>query len=479
MSQRIRWMCLSLMLLVSLGTWAGERIAFIPGAEVGGEKVLSHLKLKSVITEFLDPQNTGLGKSLGYLVWREVLAAISDQAGAGVILAHPPGEQRIVDMLRQDYHKAALEIAKYEEAPIALWGRVTREQGRLILDTACTLLPEISDTVLQVRLSAGNPHAMESDSLPLQAVIPRTRFSFDWVETSREQLFERSLVSGYAGAVLRAEPDNQARKLATLPANRGMQSVDMQGAWFKVRLADGSMAYVHADNVMLPPREVAGAGNAVQLYTNPDKGSAKLKRVKLSSLYRVLDSRYLSKGVWYRIKAGGVEGWVEGWRVTPRFSLPAVHFLAGLFRYFAQKYDIAEQEFSQFIERAGENTRNRVMATAYQLRAASRLLKAPHAFSADKAAVLADLELASRLTPYDVSSYNLQALTQLGVFPDVDKALVALQRAQELDANDASTLGLIKTLSRVAERPADSQYRRIIRLNPQQKLQIEKLAAPR
>ncbi|MEN8177580.1 MAG: SH3 domain-containing protein [Pseudomonadota bacterium] len=479
MNQLIRTLFLSMMLVLSLNSGAGERVAFIPGAQIGGEKVLSHLKLKSVITEFLDPQNTGLGKSIGYLVWRETLAAISDQAGAGVILAHPPGEQRIVELLRQDYHKAALEIAKYEEAPIALWGRVTRDQGRLIVDTACTLLPEISDTALKVRLSTKDPRAADKDPLTLQAVIPRTRFSFAWVETTRKRLFERSLVTGYAGAVLRAEPNKNARKVATLPANRGLQSVDMQGAWFRVHLDDGETAYVNAGSVMLPPREVTAAGRRVQFYRNPDKGSAKLKQVKLNSLYQVLDSRYLRKGVWYRIKAGDDEGWVEGWRVTPRFSLPAVHFLAGLFRYFAQKYDIAEQEFGQFIERAGANTRNRVMATAYQLRAASRLLKERHAFDADKQAVLSDLEKASRLTPYDPSNYNLQVIAQLGAFPDESKALKALQRALALDADDPTALGLAKKLSKIADRPRDTQYRRLIRFTPQQKLEIEKLTIPR
>ncbi|MDJ0808395.1 MAG: SH3 domain-containing protein [Gammaproteobacteria bacterium] len=469
---------LGLLVGLACNLTAGERVAFIPGAEIGGEQVLGHLRLKSVITEFLDPQDTGLGKSLGYLVWRETLAAISDQRGAGVILAHPPGDQRIVEMLRQDYHQAALEIAKYEEAPIALWGRITREQGQLIIDTACTLLPEINQSVLKVRLAAGNPQAAADDPLTLQAVIPRSRFSFAWVETTRDKLFERSLVSGYEGAVLRAEPAENARSLAWLPANRGLQAVDMQGAWFKIRQTDGSHAYVHAASVMLPPREVAATGLRVKFHTKPTKDSTKLKELRLSGLYRVLDSRYLRKGVWYRIKAGETAGWVEGWRVTPRFSLPAVHFLAGLFRYFAQNYAVAEQEFGQFIERAGANTRNRVMATAYQLRAASRLMKAKHAFSADKDAVLADLEKASRLTPYDPSSYNLQVIAQLGAYPDAAKAIAALQRALDLDAEDPSALGLVVSLKKITERSGQTQYRNLLRFSSEEKLKIQSLTLP-
>ena len=71
---------------------AGEEIMaeFTDSAPRGGQRtpeVLAHVPLKAVIAEFLDPMDTGLGKSLGYLIWRETLTAISDQAGAGVIMA--------------------------------------------------------------------------------------------------------------------------------------------------------------------------------------------------------------------------------------------------------------------------------------------------------------------------------------------------------------------------------------------------------
>ena len=119
------------------------------GAEVMAEfrdergrtpEVLAHVPLKAVVAEFLDPLDTGLGKSLGYLLWRETLTAISDQAGAGVIVAEAPPEERLVDMLKRDYHRAALRIAKHQRARMSLWGAVEAEAGEVFINTYLSVL---------------------------------------------------------------------------------------------------------------------------------------------------------------------------------------------------------------------------------------------------------------------------------------------------------------------------------------------------
>lgn len=98
-------------------------------------EALPHVELKAIVAEFLDPLDTGLGKSLGYLIWRETLTAISDQAGAGVIIAEAPPGERLVDMLNRDYHLAAERIARHQRSRMALWGVVEPEGDGVVLET--------------------------------------------------------------------------------------------------------------------------------------------------------------------------------------------------------------------------------------------------------------------------------------------------------------------------------------------------------
>jgi hypothetical protein len=105
----------------------GVVTAFQPGTPP--PEALPHLQVKAVVAEFLDPDKTELGKEIGYLIWREILTAISDQKGAGVIIAHPPGNQRLVDMIQQNYHQAALQIAESQKASLR-WTRTCRWLAR-------------------------------------------------------------------------------------------------------------------------------------------------------------------------------------------------------------------------------------------------------------------------------------------------------------------------------------------------------------
>ena len=51
-----------------------------------------------LIAEFLDPGDTGIGKSLSYLVWRELLTAIGNQTGKSVILLNPAEETLLEEL---------------------------------------------------------------------------------------------------------------------------------------------------------------------------------------------------------------------------------------------------------------------------------------------------------------------------------------------------------------------------------------------
>jgi hypothetical protein len=61
----------SLFLLVARPLPAGEQItAEFKDKRAVSPEALRQVPLKSVVTEFLDPGDTGLGKSLSYLLWR-------------------------------------------------------------------------------------------------------------------------------------------------------------------------------------------------------------------------------------------------------------------------------------------------------------------------------------------------------------------------------------------------------------------------
>jgi hypothetical protein len=477
MKKGIHIVVLLLMVFSASSGYSGDIANFKPGEETSGPRVLEHVELKSLIAEFADPLNTktGLGKSLGFLVWGEVLAAISDQAGAGVIIAHAPGDETVGNLLEKDYHDAAIKIARYQEAPMLLWGMVSEINGSVIIDTAFTLLPEVGDALLKVKIvpaSAGGGNLRDDEIL--QALIPRSRFSFAWEETTRKELFQRPIVT-MGTAVLRSKPSKEAREVTRVQLNTGLQAEDMEKGWYRIRRSDGSIAFVSAAKIRVPPREVQADRTNVNLRARPDKHAPAVKEgVRLKGTYQVLDARYLASGIWYRLKVGDSEGWIAGWLVQPRFSLPAVHFMAGLYRYMAKRYSDAEQEFSQFLSLAGPDTRNTVRATALQLLAASRMLKSGAIWHGGRDEIIEPLAQAQRLTPYDPASYNLQALAYLGAEESRALAFDALDKALALDNSDLIANSLLRTLKRIAT--TQTIYRYTIRLNEEDVKKIKELS---
>ena len=252
-----------LVLLVVIGLarsgFAGEIVRFETGPRQQTNVVLANVPVKALVTEFLDPGNTGVGKSLGYLVWREILSAISDQAGAGVILARAPGDQRLTDLLEQTYHEAALRIAREQAASMAVWGAVGTAGDTTYVSTYLTLLPETAGLQLKLRLGGEPP-------LPpgLEADIKRTNFNFPPTETTRTQLFERRVVTSKATTV-RASTSGSAAAVENVPKGQALDALDMDKGWFKVRTAGGRVGYLDNADVDVPPRTVEGTGAAVGL----------------------------------------------------------------------------------------------------------------------------------------------------------------------------------------------------------------------
>jgi tetratricopeptide (TPR) repeat protein len=434
-----------LSLLVPVFAWlltlahAGEIIRFDAGPQARSGVVLANVPVKALVTEFLDPGNTGLGKSVGYLAWREILTAISDQAGAGVILARAPGDQRLTDLLEQAYHEAAVRIAREQSAGMAVWGAVNAAGDDVYVSTYLSLLPEAAGMQLKLRLSGEPP-------LPagLEAGIERTNFNFPPVETTRAQLFQRPVVTR-RDVVLRAAADASSQPLGRAPKARALAAVDMDKGWFKVRLAAGKFAYVDNSMVDVPPRTV-DARVTIGLATSPAARPG--ARITLDGSYKVLDMRYIErKGLWYELAVNDTRGWVPASQVRPRFSLPMVHFVAGLYRYQFKRYDDAQREFTQYATAPESAADNASLATAYQLTGASMLLAKSTVFEASPAA-LDQFSQAIAVTPYDPLAYSLRALSALALRRQAGTALIDLEQALRLDPGNATAARITGTLDR-------------------------------
>lgn len=440
---------LMILLLASVSptpcTDAGEIIGFKAGPQTGTDVVLSHVARKALVAEFLDPDDTGMGKSISYLVWREILTAISDQAGAGVILARAPGNERITDMLEQAYHEAAIGLAKGQEAGMAVWGAVNAAGDNLYVSTYLSLLPETADVQLKLGLFGQPPLAPG-----LQAEITRTNYNFPPVETTRAQLFDRRIVTR-AAVTLRATADPSAKAIAKVSKNTALDAVDMDKGWFKVRLANGTFAYLDNSVVDVPPGTIEAAHVPITLKAAP-AGQA-VRKVTLNGTYRVLDMRYVAKtGLWYELAVGDARGWVPAHLVRARFSLPIVHFVAGLYRYQFKRYEDARREFAQYVSAPNSAADNPSLAAAYQLLGAGTLLTKGTVFEADPS-TMDYFSSAVKATPYDPAAYSLRALSALAVQKEAGRALKDLEQALTLDPTDPIPPKIIDALRTELKKP--------------------------
>jgi uncharacterized protein YgiM (DUF1202 family) len=445
--------------------YAGDLVTtqFRAGSQTG-RVALPHLTNKGVVTEFLDLNDTGIGKSVGYLVWREVLTAISDQARAGVIIAHPPGETRVVDMLKDNYHLAAVDIAKHQKSPMVLWGIAEEGSDKILVSTHLSLIPEIqsSDLSLHAELRGMEARGWEAE-------ITRTRFNFALVESRRGKLFNRPIITK-TRTPLKAGPNKESRTIAVSEKGKLYQAVDMENEWFKVTFENSESAYLHIWEVDVPPRHVETERRRtnVRLRSGPGTDYAKIGTAKsFEGVFEVLDMRYRAKhGLWYQINFEGKPVWVWGGLVRPRFSFPAVHFMAGLYRFRARSFDKAFQEFERFTNFQEVEESNTSLATAYQLMGTSGLMSG----GIHSSVSLEAFSDAIKLTPYDPAAYNLRAVSRMGRgVPNqgrMDGILDDLNQALMLDRRNDRALDLLIRVGMLIERGKGEAVGEFFRINP-------------
>jgi tetratricopeptide (TPR) repeat protein len=471
---------LTLMLTLCWGSAlaGGQVMAEFRDKRAKSPEVLAHVPLKAVVSEFLDPLDSGLGKSLGYLIWREVLTAISDQAGAGVIIAEAPPGENLVDLLRQDYHQAAERIARHQQARMVVWGAVEEDGDEILIDTYLSMLTDDNQSGLKFGLGSkviAGPDRWEKEARQtrIEADLAYKRFNFSTAALSRKALFERALVTS-ARVDIKARPDKDSRTLRKLPADRAIRAVDMEGAWFKVELPGGEFGYLYAGTfgkLRLPPREVTGTSQRINLRGGPGTDHPVVaSRILGDEPLRVLDMRYREKqGLWYRVDLGSSrETWIAAWLVEPHFSLPAIDFIAGLYRYYGERYEQATDAFTRFISRSDSEADNVNQAAAYQLRGASRMLSKAAAVDGYK-----DFSRAIELTPYNPNAYLLRSVAGLGT-TQPKAALADLDKALKLDVQYRPARKLAATVKSIADQPSFSALGIMTRL-PSVKKDVDKL----
>ena len=434
-----------ILILVSCPALAGEAIwAFEPGKPPPAE-TLKNVPVKGVVAEFLDPDGTHLGKEVGYLIWREVLTAVSDQGGAGVIFAHPPGNERLVDMLQQNYHRAAVEIAEAQKARMALWGAVSEDGGTVIIDTYLSLIGDVAHTELALKMTKTlGPH---SDDTGVSASIARVRFNFPRVRITSKALFERPLVV-QGDTDVRAGAGTGAT-LRRVHADDVLQADGMDGEWFRVQLPNGGRGYVRSWNVYVPPRQIYPRKELyppvqMELFAEPGSRAQGNPTVQSDTALDVVASRYVSKsGLWYQVKTPDRVGWVRADQVRTHFSVPVVHFAAGLYRYQLGRYPLAAQEFEEYTKSDGVAEDPASLSTAYQLLGAS--LMAAHS---DAGPALAK---AIAITPFDANARVLRALSTLANSRTAREVLPDLAKALELDPEQSDASNLVAQLLELAK----------------------------
>lgn len=422
--------------------WAGGMTAFFGPGDRKLPEVLPHLDNKALIVEFRDPKGSGVGTDVALVLWREVLSAISDQAGAGVVVAQRNPDQPIIDLQKGDYHLAAQRIAKRQRTWAAVWGNVDVVGDQLYIESYLSLLPEAVQVkpLLQLYFT-GKP-------IPeLSAPMPRSLYSFRLQTLKLDSLFNRAVVTRRSVRLL-SNPRQGSAVVARVPGERAMQMLEMRDNWMHLQTPEGNRGYLQMTEdspVDILPVQVEGRDKLIRLRSSPgtERPDNILATTRLPGHYKVLDRRYIpGKGTWFQIDYKGQPAWVAAWIVDTQYSLPSVEFVAGLLRYQASNYEGAARHFQRYITLAKDYERNVNIAAAYQLLGAARMRQGSHGWVEG----LAAFSSAAKMTPYDPNAHAIYALASIGPDGWVDSAVPQLSRALQLDEQNPLARSITRTL---------------------------------
>ena len=444
-------------------SFAGEILACFKQGVLGScsKPALQHVPFKSVVLQFVDPGKTGLGESLSRLLWREILESISDLGGAGVILAYDRegeienalGQESVGNFLEREYHSAANAIAEQQKVQMAIWGAVLQDGDGIFLQTFLTMRNEVDDAWSTLSLSMDSP-----PDVRISALLGRSRLNLAPLRGTRAELFGRNWITRCKldagcprGIALHASPSSDSPVSVHVPVGSQVKIVDMRRQWFKVERQNGPPAWINIYHVEMFPRIIEFfSRHGVNLRAEP--GGDPLTLADLDGTYDVIDTRRYGKygEPWYFIEVGSRRGWVAGRLVNRRsYTFPAVHLIAGLFRYGRGQFSRAEDELQAFLSQSPDED-NVTRAVVLQFLAASRV--AGHEPGSSKTLLaLDDLARAAVLTPFDTRVYSLRAVVQAGAQREIANAVAELKQALRLNPRDPGARQLLRDLSAVSE----------------------------
>lgn len=451
---------LTLLLCPAL-SWGGAAVTFHdfrPGTFLPNDP-LPHLDNKAMVAQFLDPGNAGLGQGIGYFLWREILTAISDQARAGVIIGRNEGGRPIVDMLRKEYHEAATQAARGLKSWIALWGVVEASGDEVFLKVYISILPDVKKAAPMLQLLSMEGSGKNKPIPNIALEMPRTLFSFSLQGFDRKKLFRRAIIARQQ-VLVREKPDRDAPIVARIKKDEALHMTDVEGVWLKVSTDNGKTGFVKMEDnspVDIPGLTVtANVPGKIKVYQSPDKRSRLIAEKALQGEYAILNRRYIDRrGLWYCLDVDGVQGWVEGFTMTEKYSSPVVDFVAGMLRYGALNYKGAKSHFQRFVSLGEQYEKNVNLAFAYQMMGACQLKMGDQNPTAFEKAVV--------LTPYDPNAYALNGFAQIVLSGSLRKGLPSLEKALDLDDSNPQAQFLLTLAEQIVSHRVDERVRVAIR----------------
>lgn len=443
-----------------------------------------------LVASFVVVDEAVLGDSLGYLLSAELTATLAHGAkdyALRVVSISAGGASKYT--LSKNYHVSATAMANDYQAPLTFWGLARRQGAAMSVSTFLTLRQELrnSDLLLGVKLSA-KPEST------FQAGLTRTRYDFAARTSAIEKLFERRLVTRGKTALL-SQPRSNAAELTAVAADTVLVGVAMQGPWYQIKTTDGRDAYVDVDQLKVLPLAVVVNYQGMVARAGPGTHFDTRTLAKTQTELEVLDVAFDERGTgWYQVRAATdnvdrasyaktskdqTSLWIDAEHALPRFSFPAMHFLAGIYYLRAPagvyrcQYEMAASHFSQFINAAANNEKNINLAAAHQLYAASKLLSDENC-GHDKDKAIVAYTAAVALTPYDANAYNLRAVANLDATSLAPEVMADLKSALRLDVQDPATRETIINLQQAIAQGAvtasddslrenDSLYRTVTR----------------
>ena len=429
--------------------WSAEGIVgFERGLPRSGNVALGG-RTKLVVVEFLDPKKTGLGKAVAALLFKDVFSAVLDQAGAAIVYAPAPPNQRPVELAERDHHRTALRIGAEQQGRLVLWGSIEPVGESLILNTALSMLSAGEDPELVVQLTV-----MRQPVQDVAAELPWTRFDLPPITLRRTQLFDRIGVVGASGMPLRSASEASAAVLRSARPGEILQIRDMLDEWFVIG-DGGRQVFVDAKprqdlstGLQLLPRRIAGGADE-PVHADSTERSAVVARLDAQRIYPVLNRRIIDGQAWYHVDAGGKRGWVMQTRVVGVQDLAVTNLAIAALRYVFGNPDGAERELRRFLTRPDSERTNVTTAGALQMLGVA-MLRRGGLDAQSQVAALAVFDRAIEETPFDPAAHNLRAIARLGLQGGL-AAIDDLDAALAIDPLNGRTRILAAALKRAGE----------------------------